>query len=266
MKVVLFCGGQGMRLREYSDTVPKPMVPIGPQPILWHVMRYYAHFGHRQFVLCLGHGGRAIREYFLNYHEELYNDMILHDGGARIELLSRDMSDWSIHFANTGLNANIAERLLAVRELVADEEMFLANYSDGVTDFPLDELIERFRGEPDAVAGFLAVPTPGSYHVVRVGDHARVERMQPIRKLGWRINGGYFVLRPAVFDYIQPGDELVDGPFQRLIGEGRLMAFSYDGFWMPMDTFKEKIYLDGLHAAGDAPWEVWKRGLHGDRS
>ena len=259
MKVVLFCGGQGMRLREYSETVPKPMVPIGPQPILWHVMRYYAHFGHRQFVLCLGHGARAIREYFLNYREELYNDMVMHDGGARIELLRRDMSDWSIQFVDTGLNANIAERLLAVRGCLAEEEMFLANYSDGITAFPLPTLVERFAAEPQAVAAFLAVPPPGSYHVVRVGADAWVERIEPFRKVGWRINGGFFVMRPAIFDYLRPGEELVEEPFQRLIGEGRLMAFPYDGFWRPMDTFKDKIHLDALHATGDAPWELWKR-------
>jgi glucose-1-phosphate cytidylyltransferase len=258
MKVVLFCGGLGMRLREYSETVPKPMVPVGAHPVIWHVMRYYAHFGHREFVLCLGHGGRAIREFFLGYREELYNDMVMHDGGARIELLRRDMSDWTIHFVETGLNANIGERLAAVRHLVEGDEVFLANYSDGLTDFPLPRLVDRFVAEPRAVAGFVAVPPPGSYHVVRAREDFVVERIQPIGRLDWRINGGYFVLRPAIFEHLHPGEELVEAPFQRLIAEGRLMACPYDGFWAPMDTFKDKNFLDGLHASGRAPWELWK--------
>src|SRR6266545_4816942 len=139
MKVVLFCGGAGMRLRGYSDDVPKPMVQIGTRPILWHLMRYYAHFGHKDFILCLGYKGEMIREFFLNYQEALSNDFVLSEGGKRIELLTSDIHDWRITFVDTGMHSNIGTRLARVKHLVEKEEMFLANYADGLSDLPLDE-------------------------------------------------------------------------------------------------------------------------------
>ena len=134
MKVVLFCGGLGTRLREHSDTIPKPLVNIGTRPILWHLMRYYAHYGHKDFILCLGYRGDMIREFFLNYQEALSNDFVLSEGGKRIELITSDIQDWRITFVDTGLHANLGERLMRVRHLVEKEPMFLANYSDGLTD------------------------------------------------------------------------------------------------------------------------------------
>ena len=140
MKVVLFCGGQGMRMREFSETIPKPMVPIGYRPIMWHLMRYYAHFGHKDFILCLGYRGDSIKEYFLNYKEWLSNDFVLSGGGADVQLLSSDIDDWRITFVDTGTHSNIGERLRAVRPHLEGEEIFLANYSDGLTDAPLDRV------------------------------------------------------------------------------------------------------------------------------
>ena len=145
MKVVLFCGGRGLRLREHSEAIPKPMVPIGYRPILWHVMRYYAHFGHRDFILCLGYRGDAIKDYFLHYNEAVSNDFVLSDGGRQIELLSSDIADWRITFADTGLDTTIGERLRRVRHHLEGEEIFLANYGDTLTDAPLDRLVEEFR-------------------------------------------------------------------------------------------------------------------------
>ena len=143
MKVVLFCGGQGTRLRDYSENVPKPMVPIGYRPILWHVMKYYAHFGHKDFILCLGYRADVIKDYFLNFNECVSNDFVLSAGGAKLELLNRDIQDWTITFAETGPTSNIGQRLKAVEKYVKDEPMFLANYSDGLTDM-------RFFGVPQA--------------------------------------------------------------------------------------------------------------------
>jgi glucose-1-phosphate cytidylyltransferase len=258
MKVVLFCGGLGMRLREYSENVPKPMVPIGYRPVLWHVMKYYAHYGHKDFILCLGYRGDVIKNYFRNYDETVSNDFVLTEGGRNVELLKSDISDWRITFVDTGVNSNIGMRLKAVQKYVENEEMFLANYSDGLSDLPLDEHIEHFKRH-DAIASFVGVRPNLSYHFVSLDGTGRVQGVTDIAQSGLRINGGYFVLRPEVFDHMRPGDELVEQPFQRILSAGRLVAYPYDGYWMPMDTFKDKQRLDDTYASGNAPWEVWKR-------
>src|SRR5690554_3360198 len=154
MKVVLFCGGQGMRLREYSDQVPKPMVPLGDRPILWHVMKYYAHYGHKEFILALGYRGQAIKEFFLNYQEEVLNDFRIR-GGER-ELYASDIHDWDITFADTGLHSRQGERLRRVRKYLGDDDIFLANYADGLADLDLPKFIENFE-KSDAVASLMAV-------------------------------------------------------------------------------------------------------------
>jgi glucose-1-phosphate cytidylyltransferase len=256
MKVVLFCGGLGMRLREHEDNVPKPLVPIGHRPILWHLMKYYAHWGHRDFILCLGYRGDAIRHFFLNYEECMSNDFVLSEGGRKRELLNSDIEDWRITFVDTGLNANIGERLLAVRRHLDDAPIFLANYADGVTDLPLPEQLSHFERH-DKVAGFLAVRPNLSYHFVTADGDGRVTAFQDIAQSPLRVNGGFFVFKQAVFDYIQDGEELVLKPFQRLVEVGQLLAYNYDGFWMPMDTAKDKRRFDDLVAAGHPPWEVW---------
>ena len=145
MKVVLFCGGLGMRLREYSETIPKPMVNIGYRPILWHVMKYYAHYGHKDFILCLGYRADAIKNYFLNYNECASNDFVLSGGGKKLQLFNSDIHDWRITFADTGINSNIGQRLKAVEKYLEGEEEFLANYSDGLTDMPLPQQLEHFH-------------------------------------------------------------------------------------------------------------------------
>ena len=165
VKVVLFCGGYGTRIREYSDRVPKPLVPIGNRPILWHIMKYYAHFGHKEFILCLGYQSESIKRYFLDYEETLSNDFVMTNGGADVELLARDISDWKITFIDTGLESSIGERLWRVRHLVQDDEMFIANYSDGLTDLYLPSLESRVRNT-DAVGGFMTVRPPVSFHAV----------------------------------------------------------------------------------------------------
>ena len=137
MKVVLFCGGLGMRIRDAEENVPKPMVTIGSRPILWHVMKYYAHYGHKDFILCLGQRGHIIKDYFLNYSEWLSNDFVLSDGGKSVQLMSSDLDGWRIRFVDTGMTANIGQRLKAVEPLLADEPEFFANYSDGLTDLAL---------------------------------------------------------------------------------------------------------------------------------
>jgi len=256
MKVVLFCGGYGTRLREYSETVPKPLVPIGNMPILWHLMKYYAHFGHKEFVMCLGYQGHMIKEFFLKYDDCLSNDFTYSNGGKDIDLHGRDISDWVIRFIDTGLESNIGQRLLRVRDQVENEDVFLANYSDGLTDLPLDEHIERFINS-GAVASFIGVRPTSSLSGVVVGDDGFVQSIDYLSK-GLFINGGFFVLSRRIFQYIEEGDELVEQPFQRLIKDKKLIAYQYPGFWCAMDTFKDKKRFDDMHARGDRPWEQWR--------
>lgn len=258
MKVVLFCGGLGTRLREHSDTIPKPLVNIGYRPILWHLMRYYAHFGHNDFILCLGYRGDLIRKYFLNYNECMSNDFVLSAGGKQIELLSSDLDNWRITFVDTGLHSNIGQRLLRVREYLEGEEDFLANYADGLSDLPLDQLIADFRRRR-VTASFLAVQAAQSFHGVQSDDDGIVTGFGRMRDTDFLINAGFFCLRRDIFDYIEEGDELVEKPFQRLIARRQLSVYRYYGFWQSMDNFKDKITFDRMEGRGECPWMVWKR-------
>jgi len=256
MKVVLFCGGLGMRLRDYSETIPKPMVNIGYRPILWHVMKYYAHFGHKDFVLCLGHKADLVKQYFLEYDECRSNNFILSKGGTEVRLLNQDIHDWQITFVDTGVAANIGQRLKAVEEYLEDEDVFLANYSDGLTDLPLPDYIRYFH-ERGKFASFLCVRPTQSFHVVSMnGD--RVTDIQHVSRSGIAMNGGYFIFRKDIFRYLKDGEELVGEPFQRLIADEQLIAYRYDGFWACMDTFRDKQELEDMYVRGDAPWEIWK--------
>jgi glucose-1-phosphate cytidylyltransferase len=257
MKVVLFCGGMGTRLREYSDSIPKPLVPIGYRPILWHVMKYYAHFGHKEFILCLGYKADKIKDYFLNYNEYISNDFTLTNGGKDLQLMKTDLHDWTITFVDTGLSSNIGQRLMAVRKYVEGEEMFLANYSDGLTDLHLPDMIDTFV-KSKKVAAFLCTVPSQSFHVVDLGSNGSVKKLEYVRDAGIMVNGGYFVLRKEIFDYMNPGEELVIKPFERLIKKDLLLGYKYDRFWA-MDTFKEQQELTDLNNQGNAPWEVWKK-------
>jgi glucose-1-phosphate cytidylyltransferase len=256
MKVVLFCGGLGMRIREAGEGVPKPMVTIGYRPILWHVMKYYAHFGHKDFVLCLGYRGDVIKNYFLEYSECLSNDFVLSEGGKKLDLMASDIHDWKITFVETGLHANIGQRLQKVEQIIGDDEEFLANYSDGLTDLSLAAQIEHFRRH-GAVASFASVKPNLSYHIVSADPDGLVTAIEDIRQAPVRINGGFFVFRREIFRHLRDGEELVHGPFHELMGSGRLRAYHYDGFWMSMDTFKDRQQLEDIYARGNAPWQVW---------
>lgn len=259
MKVVLFCGGQGTRIRDYSDQIPKPLVPVGDRPILWHIMKYYAAFGHKDFILCLGYKGEEIKRFFLDYDECVTNDFVFEHGGASIEVLQHDIQDWRITFVDTGQSTNIGGRLLKVREHLAGEEMFLANYADTLTDLDLDAMVAGFSAS-DAVAGFCCVKPPYSFHLVSFDAASRVDSISDVKDSGMWMNGGYFVLRPEIFDNLHAGEELVIEGFERLVRQSRLYAHRHEGFWTCMDTFKEKQALDAKVEAGDTPWQVWKAG------
>lgn len=257
MKVVLFCGGAGMRLRGYSDDVPKPMVQIGTRPLLWHLMKYYAHFGHKDFILCLGYKGSVIKDYFLHYDEAVSNDFVWSQGGKKIHFINRDIDDWTITFVETGSNATIGERLKAVEPYLQGEEMFLANYGDGLSDVELPVMIDSFS-RSDAVASLLLVQPTASFDLVHVSKTGEVSEICALTKSDIWINGGFFVFRNDIFQYIRPGEELVRQPFQRLIDKGALLAYKCPSFWQCMDTFKDKQCLEELNQ-GVAPWKVWQK-------
>jgi glucose-1-phosphate cytidylyltransferase len=262
MKVVLFCGGMGLRIRD-SENIPKPLVQIGYRPVLWHVMKYYAHFGHKDFILCLGYGADAIKRYFLTYSECASNDFVLSEGGRKVELYSNDIQDWRITFVDTGISSNIGQRLRAVKSYLSDEEEFLADYSDGLSDLPVPLQLEHFRLS-NKIASFLCVLPNLSYHVVSTDPgNSLVTGINPITNGSIRINGGHFVFKKEIFDYIHEGEELVLEPFQRLIAEKQLLGYNYDGFWAGMDTFKDRQQLENLWSSGKAPWHVWRSNGNG---
>jgi glucose-1-phosphate cytidylyltransferase len=255
MKVVLFCGGAGMRLRGYSDDVPKPMVQIGTRPILWHLMKYYAHFGHKDFILCLGYKGNCIKDYFLHYDESVSNNFVWSKGGKQIHYLNRDIDDWTITFVETGAKANIGERLKSIEPYLQREEIFLANYGDGLSDVPVPDMLETFQ-QSNAVASLLLVQPTASFDIVHSGPGGVVRNISALSGTDIWINGGFFVMRNEIFQYIRPGEELVREPFQRLIKGQALLAYKYTGFWQCMDTFKDKQHLEELNH-GPAPWRIW---------
>jgi glucose-1-phosphate cytidylyltransferase len=221
-----------MRLRGAAGALPKPMVPIGGRPLLWHIMRYYAHFGHRDFVVCVGHQADVIRNYF-----------------------EQTQHGWRIHYVDTGLDSSIGERFYAVRDQVAEDEVFLANYGDTVTDAPLPLVIDQ-HVRSGRVASLLSVRPNYTFNVV-TSEGARVTAFADIAQSGIRVNGGYFVFRRDVFDYILAGEDL-PAMFARLIADGQLSAYVHDGFWAPMDTLKDKERLELLVASGGSVWQVWE--------
>jgi len=253
MKVVLFCGGLGTRIREYSEGIPKPMIPIGHQPILWHVMQYYSQYGHREFILCLGYKANVIKDYFLNYKQAANNDCIISNFGKKVELLGEKPPDWRISLVDTGIWRSICERLLAVRHLVQDEEIFLANYSDGLTDAPLPDMIDRFK-RSGMKGCFMAIHPPLTFHLVDFDESGVVRAMSASSGSEIWVNGGYFIFRREIFDYFQEGDELVNEPFKRLIDRGELMVYRYEGFWRAMDTLRDRQVLEEMVERGETPW------------
>jgi glucose-1-phosphate cytidylyltransferase len=256
MKVVLFCGGLGMRMRDGVHSGPKPMAMIGDRPLIWHVMRYYAHFGHTDFVLCLGYGASYVKDFFLNYDETRSNDFVLEGRDRQVKLFRTDISDWRITFVDTGLNSAIGERLRRVRRFVDGEPMFLANYADVFTDASLPDMIQRFETS-SAVATLLAVPPQSSHHVVDVGEDGLITQVTPVRDLRQWENGGYFVLRPEIFDYLNEGEDLVEDALPRLIAQRRVLAYPHKGYWSPADTVKERAQLEEMYHRGHCPWMIW---------
>lgn len=252
MKVVLFCGGRGFSVPGQPDSTPKPMTPLGYRPVLWHVMRYYAEHGMKEFILCLGFRAAMVKDYFLHYSEARSNDFVLSDGGRQVELLQRDIADWDIVFVDTGVHSTLGERLRRVRPYVGDE-MFSANYGDTLTDAPLLEFLDDFQGRSETAA-MLAVRPRYSFHVVAHDPDGLVTRIEDLDAADLWVNGGYFFFRPEIFDYLGENEELVEEPFQRLVARQQLVSYRYEGFWSGLDTLRDLHELQALHDTGSPPW------------
>lgn len=262
MKAVILAGGRGTRLAEETSLRPKPMVEIGGKPILWHIMNIYAHFGVTDFLVAAGYKGEMIKEYFANFHLH-NNDYVfdLHDGGQ--QLLSRGGIDWTVGVIDTGLDTNTAGRLARLKQWLGDED-FMLTYGDGVADVDIAAL-RAFHDSHDRIATVTAVRPPARFGSLDIRQ-GQVKRFieKPQTESGW-INGGFFVFRPGVFDYvagIDPDDEdksLERAVLEKLGADGQLMAHQHAGFWHPMDTLRDRQVLEKMWATGGAPWALWTR-------
>jgi glucose-1-phosphate cytidylyltransferase len=240
---------------EATQRIPKPMIRVGGRPILWHIMKWYASWGFDDFILCLGYKAEIIKQYFLDYNEALSNDFVLSNGGRDVRLLGTDISNWRVTFVGTGARSTIGERLLAIAPHLDDDDYFLATYGDGLTDAPLPDMIDHLR-TAGKTALFLSVRPMLSLHVVDADVQGVVTSIEDMQQASVWINGGFFVFRRNLLDYVNPGEDLVVEPFRRLIAAGELLAYRYEGFWEPMDTIKDKQRLDELAESGRAPWRV----------
>jgi glucose-1-phosphate cytidylyltransferase len=257
MKVVILAGGLGTRLSEETEIRPKPMVEIGGQPILWHIMRHYAFYGHNEFYVALGYKGDFIRRYFLDYHY-MSRDMITVDlATGKVETSGNDVGEnWVVHLPNTGQMTNTGGRVKRL-ECWLKDETFMMTYGDGVSSVDLNDLL-RFHKARGCIATVTAVRPPARFGTLELENDAVTSFVEKSQiKEGW-INGGFFVFEPSIFDYIE-GDETVmeADVLERLAAEGQLAAYLHDGFWQCMDTLRDKRFLENLWQSGGAPWKLW---------
>jgi glucose-1-phosphate cytidylyltransferase len=258
MKVVILCGGFGTRIRDVKDDIPKPMIPIGRFPILWHIMKYYASFGHREFILCLGYKSTVIKDFFLNYDAHTKDFTI--ELGRKDEIsfhTVHDELDWKVTLAETGLDAMTGSRIKQIQKYIGNEN-FMLTYGDGVGDIDLDSL-SRFHQQHGRILTVTGVRPPGRFGELVHADGVITEFNEKPQAAGGRISGGFFVARPDIFDYLIDDEKLVfeQEPIRNLVNDRQLMVFEHDGFWQPMDTSREYQLLNLLYAKGDAPWVRW---------
>ena len=232
------------------------MVPVGMHPIIWHVMQYYRFYGHRDFVLCLGHKANVIKDYFLNYRPTTDRDFVVSGYGKEVRMMGPDPGEWEVTLVDTGIWRNIGQRLRKIRPLIGNDPVFLANYSDGLTDAPLPEMLELFYSQ-GKIGCFLAVHPSFSFHLVDFNEKGNVSTIRTTQESEIWINAGFFIFRREIFDYIEEGEDLVAEPFRRLIEAGQLVAYKHRGFWAAMDTLKDKKDLEDMVERGQTPWLPW---------
>jgi glucose-1-phosphate cytidylyltransferase len=257
MKAVILAGGLGTRLSEETSTRPKPMVEIGGKPILWHILKMYSQHGVNDFVICCGYKGYVIKEYFANYFLHM-SDVTFDMRSNRMEVHHKRAEPWNVTLVDTGDDSMTGGRLRRVADYVRNEEAFCFTYGDGVSDVDISGSIEFHKAHGKAATLTAPFP-PGRFGALDFDGHRIRQFMEKPKGDGARINGGFFVLSPRVLDYLE-NDQTVweQQPLQRLAADGELMAWEHDGFWQPMDTLRDKTYLEELWAAGQAPWKTWK--------
>jgi glucose-1-phosphate cytidylyltransferase len=260
MKVVILCGGQGTRIRDASENLPKPMLPIGGKPIVWHIMKTYAHHGFDDFILCLGYRAWMIKEFFLNY-STMMSDIAVHLGTrSSVEVLGRhDAEDWRVTLAETGEHTQTGGRVLAVRKYVSNDDLFLLTYGDGVADVDVSKVVD-FHRQHGRIATVTAVRPPGRFGELGIDGSAVYEFNEKPQATAGFINGGYFVCdAKRIWDYLDEGAQTVleREPMRRLAADGELVAYQHEGFWQPMDTLREYTLLNELWDSRMAPWKVW---------
>jgi len=259
MKVVILAGGFGTRIRDVAEDIPKPMIPIGSFPILWHIMKYYASFGHDEFVVCLGYKGNVIREFFLNY-EAFTRDVTIDLGNTACPSFhnDHDESSWKVTLSNTGLNAMTGARVAKIARYIDDDD-FMLTYGDGIGDVDLHALMD-FHKSHGKVLTVTGVRPPGRFGELCSDARGLVtEFNEKPQATGGCISGGFFVAKRKLFDYLDDSEELVfeQGPMRRLVAEGNMMVYEHNGFWQPMDTGREYQMLNSLYLKGAAPWVRW---------
>lgn len=260
MKTVILCGGRGTRLGEYSVAVPKPLLGIGGQPILWHLLKLYSHYGLNEFVLCLGYLGDSIKRYFLEHHW-LSTDFTLEmSRSGDYQLLQRGWlgEDWKIDFVETGLDTNTGGRLKRVEDHLTDEEEFCVTYGDGLADLDLQALIAFHRAH-GRLATLTAVHPRSNFGILHLDDQGAVTEFQEKPVISDWINGGFFVFNRRVLEYLDSDSVLERAPLQKIARERQLIAYQHHGFWKCLDTYKDNLEFNELWDEGKAAWHVWKQ-------
>jgi len=257
MKTVILCGGQGTRIRDVADDIPKPMIPIGRYPILWHIMKYYAEYEFKDFVLCLGYKGHAIKNFFLNYETNTKDFTVRLGRTADVHFhTDHGESDWQVTLADTGLESLTGARVRKIRDYIGDDEDFMLTYGDGVGDVDLHALL-AFHKEHKKILTVTGVRPPGRFgELVSNQEGTVTEFNEKPQATAGRISGGFFVCRREIFDYLDDREDLMfeKEPTNRLVTDGEMCLFKHDGFWQPMDTSREYHLLNGLYESGKAPW------------
>lgn len=260
MKTVILCGGYGTRIRDIAENIPKPMIPIGGVPILWHIMKYYAKWGHKEFILCLGYKAEVIKDFFLNYEAQTRDFTLTLGSQKSIKYHSaHDESDWRVTLVNTGLNAMTGARLRKVRSYVTDAENFMLTYGDGLSDVNLDALI-KFHKDAGKILTVTGVRPPGRFgELMGDGNGLVTEFNEKPQASAGLISGGFFVCRKEILDYLDDREDLMfeQDPIQRLVADRQMMVYKHPGFWQPMDTYRDYNYLNDLVKEGAAPWQIW---------
>lgn len=262
MKVVILCGGFGTRIRDVADNIPKPMIPIGRYPILWHIMKYYSSYGFKEFVLCLGYRGQVIRDFFLNYETQTKDFTIVLGRRGDVQFhTDHDETDWQVTLADTGIDALTGARIRKIEKYIGGDEHFMLTYGDGVGDVNIDRLL-AFHTAHGKILTVTGVRPPGRFGELVANENGLVSEFneKPQATAG-SISGGFFVCRHEIFDYLDEREDLIfeQDPMNRLVADGQLMLYSHDGFWQPMDTHREYSLLNRLFDSGQAPWVIWKK-------